>query len=415
VIRQYHDAILKARLISQMQKQAAENITPPVRLNLGAGDTEIEGYTPVDRRLGLEVYPLDYPDDSVDEIRASHVLEHFPHGEVKAVLTDWVRALKPGGRLRVAVPNFATIARAYLAGEGINAQGYIMGGQTNRDDYHHVIFDEVALREELRAAGLRNIKAWVSELHDCASLPISLNLEGTKPVPRAADLEKIYAVMSTPRLGFMDNFFCAIQSLVPLGIQLRKYTGAFWGACLTRSIDEALAEGAQWILTLDYDTIFNRDDVEDLIDICSRYPQIDALAPVQASRTRNVALFTIRDPANHKNLSEIRRETLDEEILRVSTAHFGLTLIKVEALLKTPRPWFQGHPDPDGGWGDGRIDDDIHFWKQFERAGCALYMANRVPVGHAELMIRWPDRNLQPIYQHPQDYFRDSKPEGVWR
>ena len=45
-----------------------------VKLNLGAGDTQIEGFTPIDAKLGHDVRKLEYDDNSVDEIRASHIL-----------------------------------------------------------------------------------------------------------------------------------------------------------------------------------------------------------------------------------------------------------------------------------------------------------------------------------------------------
>ena len=89
---------------------------PKIKLNLGAGDTQIKGFIPIDRKFGQEVYPLEYEDNSVDEIRASHVLEHFAGGAVDEVLRHWVAKLKPGGSLKVAVPNFEWIAENYLAG-----------------------------------------------------------------------------------------------------------------------------------------------------------------------------------------------------------------------------------------------------------------------------------------------------------
>ncbi len=45
-----------------------------LRLNLRSKDTEIEGYINVDKTLGMEAFPLDYPDGSCAEIRASHIL-----------------------------------------------------------------------------------------------------------------------------------------------------------------------------------------------------------------------------------------------------------------------------------------------------------------------------------------------------
>src|SRR5688572_6478135 len=74
----------------------------PLRLNIGCSDKLQPGETGVDRTLGSEAYPLDYPDNAADSIYASHVLEHFPHEKVGDVLTDWVRVLKPGGTIKIA-------------------------------------------------------------------------------------------------------------------------------------------------------------------------------------------------------------------------------------------------------------------------------------------------------------------------
>ena len=48
---------------------------------------------------------------------------------------------------------------------------------------------------------------------------------------------KVSAAMSVPRLGFMDNFGCCIDALVPLNIRLRRQGGAFWGQALTNCLE----------------------------------------------------------------------------------------------------------------------------------------------------------------------------------
>jgi len=55
----------------------------PTRLNLGAGDKPLDGYINLDRKTGQECFPLAYDDGSVDVIRASHILEHFPHAMIE--------------------------------------------------------------------------------------------------------------------------------------------------------------------------------------------------------------------------------------------------------------------------------------------------------------------------------------------
>lgn len=392
--------------------KAETNIDSGQRLNLGAGRSPLPGWQNLDRETGEEIYPLGHADGSVDVIRASHVLEHFPHGQIDDVLADWVRALRPGGILQIAVPDFESVARAYLGGVDIPVQGYVMGGQVNSDDYHKAIFDREALTDALLLAGLVGISCWESDISDCASLPISLNLQANKPPefwPKTA------AVMSMPRLSFTDNYFCAFEALPQLGIQLRKHTGAFWGQCLTRAIEESLAKfDPEYILTLDYDSVFTRQDVQALLSAASRHPYADAIAPLQASRSRSLPMLTIRGE-DGGNLSQIPVESLQKELLRASTAHFGLTLIRADAIRDCPKPWFHATPDSKGEWGDARTDDDIHFWRQWEAAGKSLYIATRVPIGHAELMVRWPGRDLTATYQHPSEFWEKGKPGDVWR
>ena len=160
----------------------------PLRLNLGCGTLPIEGYTNIDRTpicggvVAGEVCPLtDYADESVDEIRASHVLEHFPSAQIAFILADWYRALKPGGLLKLAVPDFKWIAEQYMAGANIPLLGYVYGGQVDENDYHKTCFDREGLADALAQLGLVDIEMWESDLQDCAALPVSLNLMGRKP------------------------------------------------------------------------------------------------------------------------------------------------------------------------------------------------------------------------------------------
>lgn len=382
-----------------------------VRLDIGCGERCLPDFTPVDIAQGQAAWPLAAADASVDEIRASHVLEHFSHREVTAVLADWVRALKPGGRLRVAVPDFAAIARAYLDGQPIPVQGYIMGGHVDANDRHGCLFDAEALSEALRTAGLVGITRWTSEQVDCAALPISLNLQGHKP---PAVWPKVSAVMSVPRLGFNDFWGCALQAFGELGIRVTKHTGAFWEQCLTRAMDEALKGGAEWLLTLDYDTVFSADDVRALQAAAFGHPKADAIAALQVHRTQPTPLLTMAGP-DGAAISQVPWETFAAELVPCRTAHFGLTLLRVSALRALPRPWFHGQPDAGGEWSDDRTDPDIAFWRAWEAAGFSLYTAARVPVGHLEAMVRWPGPDMHAIYQHPSDYHAAGRPEDCWQ
>ena len=389
------------------------------KLDLGAGAVSPPGFTPMGYAHGTEIYPLAVEDGSVDEIRASHVLEHFGQNETVAVLANWASKLKPGGTLKIAVPNFEWIAKNYLAGADIPVQGYTMGGQTDANDFHKAIFDDECLSEALRLAGLIDVRHWEADAADCSALPVSLNMCGTKPRKMAVDQGKpfvVSAVMSVPRLGFMDNFFSAFEALSPMGIKLRRHTGAYWEACLERTITATIEEDApDAILTIDYDTVFRRSDVERLIQTMRERPEVDALAPVQSARHSAQPLLTLDLPVGVKSADRIPHGVFADDITELRTAHFGLTLIRTSSLAKLPKPWLWSQPAPDGTWGEGRCDADIYFWKQWADAGLKLFSANRVVVGHLELTVLWPGENFTVIHQLAKDYQRNGAPKGVWK
>lgn len=629
-------------------------IATALRLNLGSGGAPLAGYTNIDRcyhgesvRQGCrlvegDVYPLtQYADGSVDEVRASHVLEHIPWREGMDVLREWVRVLKPGGVLKVAVPDFRYVAERFLAGEGALTESYVMGGQTDVNDYHRAIFDEEGLRKGFAELGLTDIDRWTSEAEDCASLPVSLNLMGRKSgelVPasekpevaslsenafmwlgahqrnvysqygedgvlqaifakigctnrwccecgaadgtlfsntrrlideegfsavlveadpdRFAALEalrgaqtivgaqpairlfqcqvtadapntlddlldaagapedldllvidvdgqdyylllslmrhhprivmcefdpfapspdfipakdgtgqaganaiiavgyargyrpvvqigpnivfvqtrllqkvadrplpfealrplrgRVRCCMSAPRLGFMDNMFSAIDALIPHGVDIERSHGVFWGQCLSRMMEHAIEEGFEYILTTDYDTVFTADDVAALARIMDTYDHIDAVCSMQKRREDDFPLFSVQSE-DGRMVQYIEREKLEASTIEVKTAHFGLTILRTSSLARCPKPWFLPVPDEAQGWGNGRCDEDMYFWRNWCDAGLTIHQANRVVVGHMELMVSFPGRDLKPVFQPIKRYGEVGKPGNVWR
>jgi hypothetical protein len=410
-----------------------------LKLNLGAGGTELPGYVSLDRKNGSEVYPLlaavglgealgevwrwrnDKPDhlfihdETVDEVYASHVLEHFAHHQTLAVLKEWVRVLKPGGVLKVAVPNFDYIVHAYTTGQATPhpVESYLMGGHVDADDRHGAIFNERKLRDLLKLAGLSGVRRWTSEIADCASLPVSLNLMGVKR-EAVTELPGVSAVMSMPRYGFTQPMASLVEMTRRLKVPTRIRQGVYWHSTLETAIEQTIAEdvGCRYVLFIDFDTVFRPEHVYELYRLMEDHPDVAAAFPVQVGRDRDAILLTVREDAE-KNRGDLLRDEVDAEFLPASTGHFGLTLVRVDAFAKLPKPWFQSQPAPDGGWGDGRIDADIYFWRLMETAGLKVCQANHVRVGHWQEVITWPDQNLQPIHQYAPDYNKDGPPAGV--
>ena len=58
--------------------------------------------------------PLPFPDNYADAIYCSHFLEHLDVKKVDEFLSECLRCLKPGGVLRVVVPDFERMAKDYL-------------------------------------------------------------------------------------------------------------------------------------------------------------------------------------------------------------------------------------------------------------------------------------------------------------
>ena len=90
------------------------------RLNVGCGTRIRPGWVNVDMATVDGVVSHDirrglpFPAHSFDLVYHSHVLEHLAPEQGRALLEDCYRVLRPGGVLRVVVPDLERIARDYL-------------------------------------------------------------------------------------------------------------------------------------------------------------------------------------------------------------------------------------------------------------------------------------------------------------
>lgn len=176
-----------------------ETITESLKLNLGSRDRWIPGFKNVD----IDQHPSvdivgdvsnlkDIADGSVDEIYASHILEHFEYHKTVDVLKEWHRLLRPSGKLYVAVPDFARAIEVY-AHTGLDNWiiRLLCGDQEYKTAYHYALFDEERLTHQLKKAGFSDsfrVESFPLENDgDCSNLTstldgqsVSLNIIATK-------------------------------------------------------------------------------------------------------------------------------------------------------------------------------------------------------------------------------------------
>jgi predicted SAM-dependent methyltransferase len=175
-----------------------------IRLHLGCGHIDYPGFVNVDARPRKHVHHVqridrlaNFADDSVSLIYASHCLEHVPHVDLLRVLREWRRILKPGGTLRLSVPDFDHLVDLYLDSQRDMRSILLplMGGQDYAFNFHYSMFNAVELSRVLTEAGFIEPRGWIhgadvfSSLPDWSgrpmvykgrTYPVSLNIEARK-------------------------------------------------------------------------------------------------------------------------------------------------------------------------------------------------------------------------------------------
>ncbi len=97
-----------------------------MKVHLGCGNKYLEGYLNIDlppsehtvmdvkADMYADIRTLEFPENSVDEIRLHHLFEHFNRAESLKLLVRWRTWLKVGGILHIQTPDFYTCALLYI-------------------------------------------------------------------------------------------------------------------------------------------------------------------------------------------------------------------------------------------------------------------------------------------------------------
>lgn len=172
----------------------AKRYNKNIKLNLGSGGVPHRSYLSVDlydkrAQVQMDITKLDFDDSSVSEILASHVFEHLnPHHAI-SILKDWLRVLKPGGKLIMEMPDIeALCARFGPASTGerygilnaiyccINTTG--VGGPDNITSPHLFGWWKQSLFDHLSNSGFTDILFMDEQMPHPES---NLRVEATKP------------------------------------------------------------------------------------------------------------------------------------------------------------------------------------------------------------------------------------------
>ena len=162
LLKSKHRDACNVEIVKHLMRQPV-----PIRLNLGCGDERIPGFINCDlyedkADMQFDAKAIPFPDNSVDEIRAYHILEHFKFKEAWRVLEEWKRVLKPGGRFVQETPDLLNTCRKFVeSDEQVRVMLYghffawpdISPGQV-----HYFLYTETQLKWTLEQAGFERIE-----------------------------------------------------------------------------------------------------------------------------------------------------------------------------------------------------------------------------------------------------------------
>lgn len=144
-------------------------------LHLGCGTKYLPGFVNIDGNLfnKLDLWldvrnGLPFASNSVDSIYSTHMFEHFYFDELDLMLRECVRVLKPGGGVRLIVPNLESAIKAYSQDRRAWFEDHFprhfdsLGGRFSNfvfcDGQHRTAFDFTYMNEVLRKAGFREVE-----------------------------------------------------------------------------------------------------------------------------------------------------------------------------------------------------------------------------------------------------------------
>lgn len=227
--------------------------------------------------------------------------------------------------------------------------------------------------------------------------------------------KKLVSAISFPRLMPTEVCMSMMQAAQQMGLRIFKRDSVFFGKSLAKAFKAAIDAGSEFILTIDYDTPHERNDILTLYGIMKVNPEIDAVCALQMKRDSRETLISVRDKTTGEIASMFDGADFTGNTVPIAAGNFGLTILRTSSLLKVSKPWFMWIPDENGEPGENSVDEDIAFWRKWEAAGLSLHCAHIVPVAHLEWHMTWPGLDFTPVHQSIADYQKSGMPASVRR
>lgn len=156
------------------------------KLEFGSSTGRRQGFETADVVAGRSIdYVLDctrrlpFANDTFSLVYASHVIEHLPWYSVCDILTEWVRVLRPGGRLELWVPDGLKVCQSVLAAEEGKLAGcpdgwamlnpandpflwangrLFYGANPNYPSWHKAMYTPKSLVAVMQSLGLKDVR-----------------------------------------------------------------------------------------------------------------------------------------------------------------------------------------------------------------------------------------------------------------
>lgn len=203
---QFLDVFDKARARRRATNAIRRLLERPdeIWLEIGSGrKSGSHGWVTLDIEVDCDLYwdlrdGLPFPDGTITRIYSSHLFEHLTFNEGQVLMSECLRALRPGGEFSICVPNARLYLDAYARKERLNApffgwtpavQGDSLIDMVNYvaylDGHHKCLFDEESLVRRMQSVGMVDVRL--------REFDPSVDLEGR-------DFESIYGIGYKPEV-----------------------------------------------------------------------------------------------------------------------------------------------------------------------------------------------------------------------